>query len=99
MHLTAHSDPRVHARCVMRTTAMRSIPEAAVPKLDATVWIEAGLIEVESTSEGSEARESSRTVTTRRWKRSSSRPRRYERREAIRLFKLRLLDSNQRPGG
>jgi len=35
MHLTAHSDPRVHARYVMRTTAMRSIPEAAIPRLPA----------------------------------------------------------------
>jgi integrase len=35
MHLTAHSDPRVHARYVMRTTAMRSIPEAAIPRLGA----------------------------------------------------------------
>jgi hypothetical protein len=26
MHLTAHSDPRAHARYVMRTTAMQSIP-------------------------------------------------------------------------
>ncbi len=33
MHLTAHSDPRVHARYVMRTTAMRAIPEAAIPRL------------------------------------------------------------------
>jgi integrase-like protein len=33
MRLTAHSDPRVHARYVMRTTAMRSIPEAAIPTL------------------------------------------------------------------
>ena len=28
MHLTAHSDPRVHARYVMRTAAMRTIPDA-----------------------------------------------------------------------
>ncbi len=33
MHLTAHSDPRVHARYVMRTSAMRAIPEAALPRL------------------------------------------------------------------
>jgi integrase len=33
MHLTAHSDPRVHARYVMRTSAMRAIPEAAIPRL------------------------------------------------------------------
>jgi Phage integrase family len=33
MHLTAHSDPRVHARYVMRTSAMRTIPEAAIPRL------------------------------------------------------------------
>ncbi|MEO6419640.1 MAG: tyrosine-type recombinase/integrase, partial [Polyangiaceae bacterium] len=31
MHLTAHSDPRVHARYVMDTVAMRTIPEAALP--------------------------------------------------------------------
>lgn len=33
MHLTAHSDPRVHARYVMDTVAMRTIPEAALPRL------------------------------------------------------------------
>jgi integrase len=33
MHLTAHSDPRVHARYVMRTSAMRAIPEAVIPRL------------------------------------------------------------------
>ena len=37
MHLTAHSDPRVHARYVMRTTAMRSIPQAAIPRLPAAL--------------------------------------------------------------
>ena len=36
MHLTAHSDPRVHARYVMDTVAMRTIPEAALPRLHAT---------------------------------------------------------------
>jgi hypothetical protein len=35
MHLTAHSDPRVHARYVMRTPAMRTIPPAAIPRLHA----------------------------------------------------------------
>jgi integrase len=33
MHLAAHSDPRVHARYVMRTAAMRKIPDAALPRL------------------------------------------------------------------
>jgi hypothetical protein len=33
MHLTAHSDPRVHSRYVMRTAAMRAIPTAALPRL------------------------------------------------------------------
>jgi integrase len=39
MHLTAHSDPRVHARYVMRTTAMRTIPEAAIPRLHVGVLV------------------------------------------------------------
>jgi len=33
MHLAAHSDPRVHVRYVMRTAAMRRIPDAALPRL------------------------------------------------------------------
>lgn len=33
MHLAAHSDPRVHARYVMRTAAMRTVPAAALPTL------------------------------------------------------------------
>jgi hypothetical protein len=33
MQLTAHSDPRVHGRYVMSTTAMRSTPDAALPPL------------------------------------------------------------------
>ena len=36
MHLAAHSDPKVHARYVMQTAAMRAIPEAALPPLPAT---------------------------------------------------------------
>jgi hypothetical protein len=37
MHLAAHSDPRVHARYVMRTAAMRKIPDAALPRLPVTL--------------------------------------------------------------
>jgi integrase len=33
MNLAAHSDPRVHARYVMRTAAMRTVPAAALPVL------------------------------------------------------------------
>jgi integrase len=33
MRLTAHSDPKVHARYVMATEAMRAIPDAALPAL------------------------------------------------------------------
>ena len=33
MHLAGHSDPHVHARYVMRTAAMRTVPAAALPKL------------------------------------------------------------------
>jgi len=33
MHLASHSDPRVHARYVMHTAAMRAIPDAALPVL------------------------------------------------------------------
>ncbi len=36
MHLAAHSDPRVHARYVMRTAAMRTVPTAALPVLAMT---------------------------------------------------------------
>ena len=41
MHLTAHSDPRVHARYVMRTSAMRQIPAAAIPRLPASALAQA----------------------------------------------------------
>ena len=40
MHLTAHSDPRVHSRYVMQTLAMRTIPEAALPRLHAPSFAE-----------------------------------------------------------
>jgi hypothetical protein len=33
MHLAKHSDPKVHARYVMGTTAMRTIPPEALPAL------------------------------------------------------------------
>jgi hypothetical protein len=33
MHLAAHADPKTHMRYVMRTVAMRTIPEAALPAL------------------------------------------------------------------
>jgi hypothetical protein len=36
MHLAAHSDPKTHMRYVMKTTAMRTTPEAALPRLSAT---------------------------------------------------------------
>jgi hypothetical protein len=35
MTLASHSDPRTHMRYVMETTAMRRIPDAAVPSLPA----------------------------------------------------------------
>jgi integrase len=35
MHLASHSDPKVHARYVMNTAAMRAIPDAALPRLPA----------------------------------------------------------------
>ena len=35
MHLASHADPKVHARYVMSTTAMRTIPAAALPTLPA----------------------------------------------------------------
>ena len=41
MILSSHSDPRVHARYVNRSTAMRHIPEAAVPRLPAVALSEA----------------------------------------------------------
>ncbi len=33
MHLASHSDPKVHARYVMSTKAMRTIPASALPRL------------------------------------------------------------------
>jgi integrase len=33
MHLASHSDPKVHARYVMSTRAMRTVPDAALPRL------------------------------------------------------------------
>ena len=41
MHLAAHSDPKVHARYVMSTRAMRTIPAAALPALPVAVLAEA----------------------------------------------------------
>lgn len=41
MHLSGSTDPKVHARYVMATKAMRVLPEAAVPRLD--VALAAGL--------------------------------------------------------
>jgi integrase len=37
MHLASHSDPKVHARYVMSTAAMREIPSAALPRLPSIV--------------------------------------------------------------
>jgi hypothetical protein len=33
MHLASHSDAKVHARYVMSTKAMRTVPAAALPRL------------------------------------------------------------------
>jgi hypothetical protein len=33
MNLASHSDPRVHARYVMRTLAIRTVPPEALPAL------------------------------------------------------------------
>jgi len=41
MHLASHSDPRVHARYVMRTAAMREIPAEALPSLPTNTLAEA----------------------------------------------------------
>jgi integrase len=40
MALAAHSDARTHMRYVMKTTAMRTIPEAVLPRLPATLPVE-----------------------------------------------------------
>jgi hypothetical protein len=37
MSLASHWDARTHMRYVMRTRAMRTIPEAAIPRLPATL--------------------------------------------------------------
>jgi len=39
MHLTSHSDPRVHALYVMQTDAMRVVPAACVPVLPSAVQL------------------------------------------------------------
>jgi hypothetical protein len=41
MHLASHSDPKVHARYVMNTLAMRTIPSAALPRLPMGPLVEA----------------------------------------------------------
>jgi integrase len=41
MHLAAHADPKTHMRYVMKTTAMRTIPDAALPRLPAGRLVEA----------------------------------------------------------
>jgi integrase len=41
MHLAAHSDPKVHARYVMSTAAMRAVPAAALPRLSVEALTEA----------------------------------------------------------
>jgi integrase len=55
MHLTAHSDPRVHARYVMRTSAMRAIPEAAIPRLGPGPLVARHGQDVSRSIEGSDA--------------------------------------------
>jgi Phage integrase family len=40
MHLAAHADPKTHMRYVMKTTAMRTIPDAALPRLPAGRLVE-----------------------------------------------------------
>jgi len=40
MHLAAHADPKTHMRYVMNTRAMRTIPDAALPRLPAGRLIE-----------------------------------------------------------
>jgi integrase len=41
MHLASHSDPKVHARYVMSTRAMRTVPTAALPSLSTATLVEA----------------------------------------------------------
>jgi integrase len=41
MHLAAHADPKTHMRYVMNTTAMRTIPDAALPRLPVGQLVEA----------------------------------------------------------
>ncbi len=55
MHLTAHSDPRVHARYVMRTAAMRSIPDAAIPRLPSVARVEPPELDDSTSAEVSDA--------------------------------------------
>jgi integrase len=56
MSLAAHSDPQTHMRYVMRTRAMRTIPDAALPVLPPE-------LPIESAKRGDRAVESSRPVT------------------------------------
>lgn len=55
MHLTAHSDPRVHARYVMGTIAMRRTPDAALPRLPENALVEADARDVAPLSDASPA--------------------------------------------
>jgi integrase len=43
MHLASHSDPKVHARYVMSTRAMRTTPDAALPRLPVAGLAEASV--------------------------------------------------------
>jgi hypothetical protein len=56
MTLAAHSDPKVHARYIMATTAMRKVPDAALPRLgevvEALETSREGLTVDETTPEG-----------------------------------------------
>lgn len=54
MHLASHSDPKVHARYVMNTRAMRTVPSAALPALSIAALPEAPAGDTEPAQEASD---------------------------------------------
>jgi len=103
MHLAAHADPKTHMRYVMNTIAMRTIPEAALPRLPAGNLPETiGRDDSRDDSPLGRTSLASRIVTARDDSTESGSGlggRLAQLRDPPPDLLLRLLDSNQRPGG
>jgi hypothetical protein len=61
MTLASHSDARTHMRYVMKTAAMRTIPEAAVPRLMPAAHSATGVGDLASDPSESRPREATRS--------------------------------------